>query len=186
MKCCKGFSLVELMIVVSIIAILSLVAIPSYKGYQARARQKEGFALGNAYYVAAQSTRAEFGHYPGNFVQTGFRPTGRLTHRLRVFDGKDVDLGATFNDNECQGTQHDCNCAGNCPDFKTWEEDYGAPKVKIGAYGCDWSAPCGPPAMGDDTFQALMCGVVNLSANSRDQYAINHRKEVTMCLDGLH
>jgi type IV pilus assembly protein PilA len=58
----KGFTLIELMIVVAIIGILAAVAIPAYQDYTVRARVTEGLNLAGAPKVAVSET---FSSNPG-------------------------------------------------------------------------------------------------------------------------
>lgn len=72
----KGFTLIELMIVVAIIGILAAVAIPAYQDYTIRAKVTEGMGLA----AAAKTSVAEYyisqGSMPLTEVLAGIEVTG--------------------------------------------------------------------------------------------------------------
>ena len=57
----KGFTLIELMIVVAIIGILAAVALPAYQDYTVRTRVSEGLVLAGAAKLAVSETFAANG-----------------------------------------------------------------------------------------------------------------------------
>ncbi|OGW64738.1 MAG: hypothetical protein A3H49_07235 [Nitrospirae bacterium RIFCSPLOWO2_02_FULL_62_14] len=71
MRSQKGFTLIELMIVVAIIGILAAIAIPNFLSYQARARQAEAKTNLGGLYVAEVAFFGDQGEF-GNFAQIGF------------------------------------------------------------------------------------------------------------------
>ena len=57
----KGFTLIELMIVVAIIGILAAIALPAYQDYTIRAKVTEGLSLASSYKTAIAETHASRG-----------------------------------------------------------------------------------------------------------------------------
>ena len=67
----KGFTLIELMIVVAIIGILAAIAIPSYQDYTKRAHVSEGMALAGAVKTGVAEYFGSNGNLPLNNISAG-------------------------------------------------------------------------------------------------------------------
>ncbi len=184
----KGFSLIELMVVVAIIAILSTIAIPSYQIFQAKARQKEGFALLGGYFQAAQAARTEYNFFPGNFVGTGFAPVGSLGYRVVTADnGTPLPFGQV-QEAACITT---ANGVCTTPNFAEWLEcgDAGTTcQAGVLAAPDNTIGPIAPAAAGvaagTNAFQTNAAGVISTKAAAIDEYFINETKSLTMVTDG--
>lgn len=184
----KGFSLIELMVVVAIIAILSTIAIPSYQTFQAKARQKEGFALAGGYFQAAHASRAEYEVFPGNFVGSGFAPNGTIGYDLVALDNAAFVLPFGQSDDAMcvQLSASACDCTGSmttCPNYMEWL----VPATAVVGTSNGWIAPAmAALAMADaTTFTVVFSGVVNTKAMQQDEYTMDQQKTLTIVTDGL-
>ena len=70
----KGFTLIELMIVVAIIAVLAAIAVPQYRNYTARAQATEGLTLASSAKTGIVEFQDNNGTWPTNNTDAGIAP----------------------------------------------------------------------------------------------------------------
>jgi type IV pilus assembly protein PilA len=89
----KGFTLIELMIVIAIIGVLAAIAIPAYQGYVIRAEVTEGLSLATAVQTNVVEYYTEHGSWPtqllGPSPALGYtsNPTSRYVWFINVSNG---------------------------------------------------------------------------------------------------
>jgi type IV pilus assembly protein PilA len=87
----KGFTLIELMIVVAIIGILAAIAIPAYQDYTVRAQVTEGLNLAAAVKAGVAESFANSGAWPVDLTGAGGNnatpPSGKYVTGVTVGTG---------------------------------------------------------------------------------------------------
>lgn len=78
----KGFSLIELMIVVAIIGILAAIAVPNYQKFSAKSKQGEAKSNLSALYSAEKAFQNEWQTYTPLFLNIGLKPEGLLRYNF--------------------------------------------------------------------------------------------------------
>lgn len=98
----KGFTLIELMIVVAIIGILAAIAIPAYMNYTIRAQVSEGLNMADSWETAIAEFYSNNGSWPAGVSQNGTSTTiampsgtassGKYVSALTVGAGGTVEI----------------------------------------------------------------------------------------------
>lgn len=78
----KGFSLIELMMVVVIIGVLAGVGIPQYQKFQMKAKQSEVKSLLSGMYTSQKAFYAEWNQYYGDFNAVGYGLSGAVGYQV--------------------------------------------------------------------------------------------------------
>ncbi|HGT9298208.1 TPA: pilin [Neisseria meningitidis] len=87
----KGFTLIELMIVIAIVGILAAVALPAYQDYTARAQVSEAILLAEGQKSAVTEYYLNHGEWPGDNSSAGVASSskikGKYVKEVKVANG---------------------------------------------------------------------------------------------------
>ena len=97
-KAKKGFTLIELMIVVAILGILAAIAIPTYLDYTVRAKVSEAVSLLSGIANSIAEYHTSQGDWPDNLTEVGGEKTSKYVESIDYTKGtgNNVTIAATL------------------------------------------------------------------------------------------
>ena len=126
----KGFTLIELMIVIAIIGILAAIALPAYQDYTARAQVSEAITLMEGQKSAIVEYYADKGDWPKDNKAAGIAAAtdikGKYVAKVNVADGvltatmKDKDVNKDIQNATISLSPEITNKAANSKGSFTW------------------------------------------------------------------
>lgn len=176
----KGFSLVELMVVVAIIGVLASIAVPQVNKFIAKARQSEAKTNLSSYYTSQKAFQSEYGVFDPRFLAIGFSPAGELRYNVGVTQTAPLATPANGFNGTIVGT--DSNAMAYCA----------AATAAIGAAGCKMLLGAGGAAVPALTGTAFTATTFNARATAvivsgavADVWQINQNKQISNPTNGI-
>ena len=179
-----GFTLVELMIVVAIIGILSAVAVPNFKRYQAKSKTSEAKIQLAAAYTAEQSFYGDFGIYHNCFTYMGYDPSNEEANRyfaVGINSGSAINAAAHNTAVNSGLVAADCPVAFAAADGTNWfKAGKGNGSVSAATMSSGYSSLQNQANASSQTFTIAAEGVVSAdftAAGTRATITVNHNKQ---------
>lgn len=176
----KGFSLIELMVVVAIIGILAAIAIPNFQKFQERSKQSEAKTGLGGVYSAEAGFYASYAAYTTELDSIGFVPSGTANY------------GIGFNSNLLAPAagmpQGAAGCYASCTAAATSTAGT-CVGTKAGDWTCANAANPGTKknvtACTATSFTAEASGVINVTSALDDEWSINYTNVLANVTNGL-
>lgn len=170
----QGFTLVELMVVVAIIGILSAIAVPNFKKYQAKSKQSEAKIQLAALYQTEISAQADYNTYATCITDLGYETSPRGYYNVG-FSGH-YAAGSTL----ITGTIYNGTCGATNFNAK--------PTAFLKVQGVDAAAsdiPAPPAGVTTIAFLAGAAGQISSSNSAYDKWTINESKALINSVQGF-
>ncbi|MGZ9197056.1 MAG: type IV pilin protein [Candidatus Deferrimicrobiaceae bacterium] len=169
MKGKKGFTLIELMIVVAIIGILAAIAIPNFLKFQAKSKQSEAKSNLGAIFTGETSYFGENNSY-ANFAAINWSPSGTPRYRFTLAGNGSVDnivrVGNT----------------GTIADPAQWTSNLNNQLESDGVTAMT-PAPV-DPTFDNTSFTAGAYGIISTTGKS-DAWSINQKRQLPWVANGI-
>ena len=180
----EGFTLVELMVVVAIIGILSAIAVPNFKKYQAKSKQSEAKIQLAAVYSTEVGASADYDTYGSCLLQLGYEQSPRGCYRI----GFNATFDASVKIAACTGGAATAVSAAGVGTAAAAIDFSMSPLLQLTAkttYPGTVSNAAAIVAANGLSFIAGAEGIISGSAASNDQWTITNTKALTNSTAGF-